>query len=139
MQRVSATAGAVALAVSLVVAEAGGGAIAAFPPPHTFFWAREVEVNVGVLIPEHRYSGARAAMTLTADVRWTFPLEFVEVVTGDGVKTTTKIVPASDLRAFGTRRFTIPFDATGQKWVRFAAWDTAGNGALTMPIRLPVR
>ena len=31
----------------LVVAETNGGAIAAFPPPHTFFWAREVEINVG--------------------------------------------------------------------------------------------
>jgi hypothetical protein len=31
----------------LVVAETNGGAIAAFPPPHTFFWAREIEVNVG--------------------------------------------------------------------------------------------
>ena len=31
----------------LVVAETRGGAIAAFPPPHTFFWARESEINVG--------------------------------------------------------------------------------------------
>ncbi len=31
----------------LVVAETNGGAIAAFPPPHTFFWAREIEINVG--------------------------------------------------------------------------------------------
>ena len=26
------------------------------------------------------------------------------------------------------------FDATGKKWVRFAAWDVAGNGALVQPI-----
>jgi hypothetical protein len=31
----------------LVVAETNGGAIAGFPPPHTFFWAREFEINVG--------------------------------------------------------------------------------------------
>ena len=31
----------------LIVAETNGATIAAFPPPHTFFWAREVEVNVG--------------------------------------------------------------------------------------------
>ncbi len=37
---------------------------------------------------------------------------------------------------FGSQTFTIPFDATGQAWVRFAAWDSAGNGAMTMPIRL---
>jgi hypothetical protein len=92
-----------------------------------------------VLIPSHRYSGTGASATLTAEVQWTFPLDFVEVVTGDGVKTTTKIVSAKDLTAFGSRTFTIPFDATGQAWVRFAAWDSAGNGAMTMPVRLGAR
>ena len=28
------------------------------------------------------------------------------------------------------------FDATGKKWVRFAAWDAAYEGALTEPVRL---
>ena len=55
---------------------------------------------------------------------------------GDGARTTTHEVPASDLPAFGRHTFTIPFDASGQAWVRFAAWDTAGNGAMTMPVRL---
>jgi hypothetical protein len=32
--------------------------------------------------------------------------------------------------------FSIPFDAAGQKWVRFAAWDSAGNGALVQPVKL---
>src|SRR4029077_6055809 len=32
----------------LVIAERGtAGAIALFPPPHTFFWAREVAINLG--------------------------------------------------------------------------------------------
>src|SRR5262249_36109874 len=32
----------------VVIAErSGAGAIAAFPPPHTFFWAREVAINLG--------------------------------------------------------------------------------------------
>ena len=89
-----------------------------------------------VLIPSHRYRGTGANMTLTAEVQWTFPLDFVEIVTGDGEKTRTKIVPTTDLRPFATRTFEIPFDGTGQRWVRFAAWDSAGNGALTMPMRL---
>jgi hypothetical protein len=90
-----------------------------------------------VLIPTHRYEGTGANAKLTAEVQWTFPLDFVEVVTGDGEKTTTKILSAKDLGAFGSRTFEVPFDATGQAWVRFAAWDTAGNGAMTMPVRLP--
>lgn len=89
-----------------------------------------------VLIPAHRYDGAGANTTLTAEVQWTFPLDFVEVVYGDGETTTTQMVSARDLPPFGSHTFTIPFDATGQAWVRFAAWDSAGNGAMTMPIRL---
>ena len=37
----------------LVVAEVPGGAIAAFPPPHNFFFAREIEFNLGLhLVPQ---------------------------------------------------------------------------------------
>ena len=92
-----------------------------------------------VLIPSHRYDGVGANTTLTAEVQWTFPLDFVEVVYGDGETTTTQVVSTKDLPPFGSHTFTIPFDATGQAWVRFAAWDSAGNGAMTMPIRLSER
>lgn len=91
-----------------------------------------------VLIPSHAYAGSGDQMTLTADVEWTFPLDFVEVVYGDGERTRRVTVSAEGLRPFGTHTFTIPFDATGQAWVRFAAWDSAGNGAMTMPVRLPL-
>ena len=89
-----------------------------------------------VLIPEHRYEGSGTDMRIVADVRWTFPLDFVELVFGDGQTTTSRRMSAMDLPAFGGETFTIPFDATGQAWVRFAAWDSAGNGAMTMPIWL---
>jgi len=92
-----------------------------------------------VLIPSHEYDGAGANAILTAEVQWTFPLDFVEVVYGDGERTTTQMVSATDLPPFGSHAFTIPFDARGQAWVRFAAWDSAGNGAMTMPIRLSER
>ena len=90
-----------------------------------------------VLIPSHSYEGRGPAMTLVADVAWTFPLDIVEVVLGDGEHTTTHTMSATDLSAFGRHTFRIPFDATGQAWVRFAAWDSAGNGAMTMPVRVP--
>jgi hypothetical protein len=89
-----------------------------------------------VLIPTHRYEGSGADMRVVADVEWAFPLDFVEVVFGDGERVTTRTMSAADLPAFGRETFTIPFDATGQAWVRFAAWDSAGNGAMTMPVRL---
>lgn len=89
-----------------------------------------------VLIPSHRYEGRGAEMQLVADVEWTFPLAFVEVVVGNGQRTTTHEVSATHLPAFGRETFVIPFDGAGQAWVRFAAWDSAGNGAMTMPVRL---
>jgi hypothetical protein len=89
-----------------------------------------------VLIPSYAVQGTGNRRTIVADVEWTFPLDFVEVVWGDGTKTDRQIVSTTDLPAFGTKHFEIPFDATGKKWVRFAAWDTAGNGALVQPIKL---
>ena len=37
---------------------------------------------------------------------------------------------------FGKQIFKIPFDGTGKKWVRFAVWDSAGNGAFLQPVHL---
>jgi len=90
-----------------------------------------------VLIPSYRVGGTGARRTIEADVEWTYPLDFVEVVWGDGVKTARQVVSATDLPPMGRHRFVIPFDATGQAWVRFAAWDSAGNGALVQPVKLP--
>jgi len=89
-----------------------------------------------VLIPSYSVEGTGARRTISADVEWTFPLEFAEVVWGDGQKTDRQIIPVTDLPAFGKHHFSIPFDATGRKWVRFAVWDSAGNGAFVEPIKL---
>jgi hypothetical protein len=89
-----------------------------------------------VLISNYAVEGTGDKRTISADVEWTFPLNFVEVVWGDGQKTDRQIIPATDLPAFGKKRFQIPFNAAGKKWVRFAAWDVATNGAFVQPIRL---
>ncbi len=89
-----------------------------------------------VLIPSYEVRGTGSQRTIMAEVTWTFPLDFVEVVWGDGKKTERQIIPTTDLLPFGKKRFEIPFDATGKKWVRLAAWDVATNGALVHPISL---
>jgi hypothetical protein len=89
-----------------------------------------------VLIPKYAVEGEGRKRMVTADVEWTFPLEFAEVVWGDGVKTDRQIIPLTEMPAFGKHHFSIPFDATGKKWVRFAVWDSAGNGAFVQPIKL---
>src|SRR5579871_256828 len=77
-----------------------------------------------------------SAEVLEADVDWTFPLEFVESVWGDGDRVERKVIRTTDAESFGTRHFTIPLGATKPKWVRFAAWDSAVNGAFTQPVEL---
>ena len=89
-----------------------------------------------VLIPDYSVKGTGPARTIEADVEWTFPLNFVEVVWGDGATTGRQVVSTAELPSSGSHHFSIPLDATGKKWVRFAAWDVAGNGALVQPMRL---
>jgi len=86
-----------------------------------------------ILIRSYGVEGTGDRRTVTADVEWTFPLSFVEVVWGDGKTIDRQIISATDLQAFGTKHFTIPFDAKGKAWVRFAVWDSAGNGAFVQP------
>jgi hypothetical protein len=69
----------------------------------------------------------------TASIEYTFPLEFAEVVWSDGKAVDRKIIPLADTTPFGSKNLRVPFDATGKKWVRFAVWDSAGNGAWVQP------
>ncbi len=89
-----------------------------------------------VLLHDYAIEGAGAKRTFAVDVDWAWPAEFVELVWGDGTHTDRQIIPATELMPFSTHRYRIPFDAAGKKWVRFAAWDSAGNGAFTQPVHL---
>ena len=89
-----------------------------------------------ILIRNYVVAGRSGRRTIEADVDHTFPLEFVEVVWGDGEKVGREVIRATDLAAAGTNHFSIPFDATGRKWVRFAVWDSAVNGAFVQPVWL---
>ena len=86
-----------------------------------------------VLINNYSVKGNGDQRTITADVEWTFPLEFVEVVWGDGKKVDRQIIRATDLAPFGSKHFSIPFNAAGREWVRFAVWDSATDGAFVEP------
>jgi hypothetical protein len=89
-----------------------------------------------VLIPSYAVKGSGGARTIEADVEWTFPLQIVEVVWGDGTRTERQVVRTADLPSSGTHHFSIPVETAGKKWIRFAVWDVAGNGALVQPVRL---
>ena len=52
---------------------------------------------------------------------------------GDGKTVGRQTIRTTDLAPHGNKRFTIPIDATGKAWVRFAAYDSAGNAAFAQP------
>ena len=87
-----------------------------------------------VLFRSWSIEGTGAHRFYNADVEWTFPPEFAELVWGDGKTTNREIVSLADMAPQTSHKFHIPFDVTGKKWVRFAVWDSAGNGALTQPV-----
>jgi hypothetical protein len=89
-----------------------------------------------VLFRNWGIEGAGPQRMYTAEVEWTSPPEFAELVWGDGTKTERKIIPLSDLAPMTSHKFRVPFEVAGKKWVRFAVWDSAGNGAFTQPVHL---
>jgi hypothetical protein len=89
-----------------------------------------------VLLPKVDVSTTSATLiTATANVQWTFPLAFGEIVWGDGSRTFTQTFPLNDTRPFGSATFTWKTDAKDWKWSRVAVWDIAGNGAFINPVR----
>ncbi|MFN7923882.1 MAG: hypothetical protein U0Q16_27515 [Bryobacteraceae bacterium] len=89
-----------------------------------------------VLLNSWAIEGSGAQRKFSVQFEWTYPLEFYELVWGDGKTTGRKVISATDLPPFGSQRVSIPFEATGKKWVRFAAWDSAGNGVIGQPIHI---
>ncbi|WP_346237444.1 hypothetical protein ABDK00_018605 [Niabella insulamsoli] len=94
-----------------------------------------------VLIPSFAINGKSSGSTLTlsgnkkvtieADLKWTFPLKFAEIVSGDGEKVYRQKINLDHTQAFGQQHFKWPVDLTNKKWVRIEAWDIAANGAFT--------
>ncbi|MDG3005136.1 hypothetical protein [Paludisphaera mucosa] len=99
-----------------------------------------------VLIPEFTVGGKPSGQTLgpigggdtvlEASLEWTFPMAFAEVVSGDGRRVFRHRIDLADAEEFGTRRLRLPLDLAGRTWVRFEAWDVAGDGAFTQPVWL---
>ena len=79
-------------------------------------------------------SGDGDLIEVEADVRWTFPLRFAEIVWGNGDKTERKIIPLLTTRQFGESSFSWSINAPGWKWARVAVWDVATNGAFVNPV-----
>lgn len=98
-----------------------------------------------VLIPGFSVGGKSSGETLArsaagsvleAEIEWTFPLAFAEVISGDGAKVFRQRIELSDTESFGRRTVTLPIETAGRNWVRLEVWDMARNGAFTQPVYL---
>jgi hypothetical protein len=77
-----------------------------------------------------------AKAKISFDINWTFPLNFAEIVSGDGKATFRHKIDLTNTRAYGQQTFSRELDLTGRKWVRLEVWDAAVNGAFTQTIWL---
>jgi hypothetical protein len=93
-----------------------------------------------VLLPSFTVNGKSSGETLNTvsgkdkikcRIDWTFPLNYAEVISGDGKQVFRKRIDLSETQSFGRRDFTFDVDLKGRKWVRLEVWDVAANGAFT--------
>ena len=97
-----------------------------------------------VLVPKFVVGGKESGETLDtpatgesvleADVEWTFPLNYAEVISGDGKQVFRQRIDLDDTEGFGSRHLRVPLKLKGRKWVRLEVWDVAADGAYTEPV-----
>lgn len=102
-----------------------------------------------VLIPEFTVNGRKSGESVTIekdhkvevrlDLKWTFPLAYAEIITGDGHEIKRQRVDLSATESFGETSLKVEVDVSGQRWLRMAVWDIATNGAFTQPVWLNER
>lgn len=99
-----------------------------------------------VLLSDFQVGGKASGETLVLDreskpeiritLDWTFPLEFAEVISGDGATVFRQRIDLTDTGPFGRRTLNLQPELAGRKWVRVEAWDCAGNGTFSTPVWL---
>lgn len=95
-----------------------------------FFTVNNKEAGDTALLP----TDGNAKIVL--DVQWTFPLNFAEIISGDGKQVYHEKVNLNDTKAFGKKRFTFPVNLKNRTWVRVEVWDAAVNGAFSQTVWL---
>ena len=97
-----------------------------------------------VLIPEFSINGRESgetaqagdAMSLEIELQWTYPLAYMELISGDGRNVNRLRFDLSDTTEFDSTKFQLPVDLSNATWARIEVWDIARNGAFTQPIWL---
>lgn len=88
-----------------------------------------------VLIPAFTVNSTKSKQsTVSFKLKWTFPMNYAEIISGDGNKVYRERITLQNTHSFGEQTFNLPLDLSGRKWVRLEAWDVAANGAFTQTV-----
>ena len=71
---------------------------------------------------------------LKVEFQWTFPMNFAEVIMGDGKNVSRKRIHLNNTGAFGKQTIKEKINLNGKSWIRIEAWDIAANGVMSQPI-----
>lgn len=74
------------------------------------------------------------AAELVADLEWTYPLSYMEIVSGDGNTIYRDRIDLSHTTEFESEAIEQTIDLSERRWVRIEVWDIARNGAFTQPV-----
>jgi hypothetical protein len=99
-----------------------------------------------VLLPHFTVNGKGSGETaaihntgkdrIEVEVHWTFPLQYAEIISGDGKAVYRERINLDATTAFGKKKFTFTTSLANRKWVRLEVWDAAVNGAFTQQVWL---
>ncbi len=99
-----------------------------------------------VLLPQFTVNDKSAGQVLEMDkvgnaeillnIDWTFPLNFVEIISGDGKDVFREKVDLASTQSFGRQTFKLKTNLKNKTWVRVEVWDVSANGAFTQQVWL---
>lgn len=72
--------------------------------------------------------------TINFKTSWTFPLNFAEIISGDGKWVYRERIDLTSTQAFGSKTFSKVLNMKGRKWIRLEVWDAAVDGAYTQTV-----
>ncbi len=95
-----------------------------------------------VLITDFSVEGVESGETvngnesaeLIADLEWTYPLSYMEIISGDGATIYRDRINLSHTTEFDSETINRNVDLSNRSWVRIEVWDIARNGAFTQPV-----
>ncbi|MFT3935881.1 MAG: hypothetical protein QM726_19790 [Chitinophagaceae bacterium] len=106
------------------------------------FFSTTGEILIPSFTINNKASGQTALLSkngmdaVSYQLNWTFPLNYAEIISGDGVKVYRDQVNLNNTAAFGNKVFKQQLNLHGRKWARLEVWDIAGNGAFTQTVGL---